>query len=421
LNIFEKRESEVRSYCRTFDTVFTTASGATLENEEGASFIDFFAGAGTLNYGHNPPEMRMALMAYLEKGGVVHSLDMFTEAKRTFIETFEDVILAPRGMDHKLMFTGPTGTNAVEAALKLARKVTGRTRIVSFTNGFHGMTLGSLAVTGNSGKRNGAGVPLDNVSTMPYDGFVGNSFEILSHYLGDSSSGLDKPAAIILETVQGEGGINVASFSWLQEIEALAKKNDILLIVDDIQMGCGRTGSFFSFDEAGIVPDIITLSKSLSGFGLPFAITLLKPELDVWSPGEHNGTFRGHNLAFVTATEALNNYWRDDALKSEIERKGEMVSSRLESLRNRYPVFSFRGRGLVWGLEFGEDEIAGALSKQAFANGLIGETAGSRDQVFKIMPPLTIEDELLEKGLDILEQSFLEVCDRMHDHALASV
>ena len=415
MTIFERRESNVRGYCRVFDKVFTKAEGSLIQDEDGMTYIDFFAGAGALNYGHNPPDMRDKLLEYLDAGGVVHSLDMFTDAKRTFMETFEERILKPRNMDYKLMFTGPTGTNAVEAALKLARKVTKRTNVIAFTNGFHGMTLGSLAVTGNQGKRDGAGVPLSDALTMPFDGYTGceDSVALIEAFLEDSSSGLEKPAAFILETLQAEGGINVAGKTWLRKLAALAKRHGILLIVDDIQVGCGRTGPFFSFEEVGIRPDIVTLSKSLSGFGLPFALTLIRPQHDIWSPGEHNGTFRGHNLAFVTATTALD-YWTDDSLTKSVIAKGQRVQESLEAMVERHPNLNLevRGKGLIWGLDFGTEGLAGEISKQAFANGLIIETAGSCDQVLKILPPLTIDEDTLQRGLDIVAQTLYKVAEQ---------
>src|SRR5690606_17560882 len=228
---------------------------------------------------------------------IAHGLDLHTAAKERFLEALEEVILEPRGMNHRAMFTGPTGTNAVEAAIKLARKVTGRQMIVAFTNGFHGMTLGALACTGNSGKRSGAGVPLSHVAHEPFDGYYGPDVDtaaLLDQRLSDPSSGLDAPAAILVETVQGEGGLNAASAGWLRAIAGIARKHGALLIVDDVQAGVGRTGTFFSFEPAGIRPDLVTLAKSLSGYGLPLALLLIDRRYDRWLPGEHNGTFRGN-------------------------------------------------------------------------------------------------------------------------------
>ncbi|NEZ04452.1 diaminobutyrate--2-oxoglutarate transaminase [Wenzhouxiangella sp. XN201] len=415
LDTINRLESDVRSYVRNFPTVFTHSRGARLTDEDGREFIDFFAGAGVLNYGHNNPEIKSALMDYLAEDHIVHSLDMATSARAKFLERFEEVILKPRGMDYKVQFPGPTGTNAVEAALKLARKVTGRQNVISFTNGFHGMTLGSLAVTGNAMKRAGAGVPLGNTSQMPFDGYLeqgsDHSLELLEHILSDEGSGIDKPAAVILETVQAEGGVNVARMEWLKELSQIVKRHDVLLIVDDIQVGCGRTGPFFSFEPIGLKPDIVCLSKSLSGFGLPFAVTLFKPELDQWQPGEHNGTFRGHNLAFVTATKALD-YWTDDELTNEVGRKTEIIESRLGALAERIPVdATLRGRGFIQGIAFDDAELAGKASAECFKLGLVIETAGIDDQVLKLLPPLTISDEDLEKGLSIIEKAVTKVAN----------
>ena len=408
--IFEHLESEVRGYCRSFPTTFTHATGARMKDADGVEYIDFFAGAGALNYGHNRPELKKALLEYLAEDRVIHTLDMHTEAKAAFLETFEEVVLKPRGMDMKAMFPGPTGTNAVEAALKLARKVTGRRTVVAYTSGFHGMTLGSLAVTGNASKRAGAGIPLSHATALPFDGYEGSvdSLDLFEAMLDDGSSGLDKPAAVILETVQAEGGVNVASVEWLKRLRAITEKHGVLLIADDIQVGCGRTGAFFSFERAGIQPDIITLSKSLSGFGLPFALTIFRRDLDVWSPGEHNGTFRGFNLAMVTARAALEHFWRDDSFAKETREKAELAAERIATIANRHERFvhETRGLGLIQGLACTSGDFADLVTEQAFQRGLIIETAGADGDVVKLLPPLAIPREDLEKGLDILEAAF---------------
>lgn len=412
MNIFEQHESEVRGYCRSFPAVFSTAKGAWMTDTTGRRYLDFFSGAGVLNYGHNPDRLKQALLGYLMRDGITHTLDMYSEAKATFIEQFQQVILEPRGLEYKLQFPGPTGTNAVEAALKLARKVTGREQVVGFTNAFHGMTLGSLSVTGNGFKRAGAGVPLTNAASMPFDGYLGADTDTLDYFeamLLDNGSGMELPAAVIIETVQAEGGVNVASHTWLQRLREMTQRHGIVLIVDDIQVGCGRTGHFFSFEEAGIAPDIVTLSKSLSGYGLPMALVLIKPELDQWAPGEHNGTFRGHCPAFVTATAALS-FWRDDRLQQSVKRKGEQVKEKLERMLRKHDVEgSVRGVGLIYGVEFADTELAGRVSQACFERGLIVETAGIDDQVLKLLPSLTIKEDELAHGLDIIDQS-LQAC-----------
>lgn len=415
MKIFEEIESEVQSYARSFPRVFNRAKGEFLYDEEGNEYLDFLAGAGTLNYGHNNDIFKPALIKYIEADGITHGLDMHTKAKGEFMESFNEKILKPRQLDFVMQFTGPTGTNAVEAAMKLARNVTGRENIIAFTNGFHGVSLGALAATGNSHHRGAAGVSLSGVTRVPFDGYLGDEIdttEYLEKVLSDTSSGVDLPAAVIVETVQGEGGINAASFKWLQNLEAICRKHGILLIVDDIQAGCGRTGTYFSFEDAGITPDIVTLSKSLGGYGLPFAVVLFKPELDQWKPGEHNGTFRGNNFAFVTAKAAIDHYWSDDQFSKEIKQKGQYVSERLEKIVEKYGEgnFTTRGRGMFQGINCVSGELASKITKQCFQNGLIIETSGADDQVVKFLCPLVIKQENLAKGIDIVEQAIKDVC-----------
>ncbi|MDN5938170.1 MAG: diaminobutyrate--2-oxoglutarate transaminase [Salinisphaera sp.] len=414
LDIIERLESRVRGYVRSFPVVFTSAKGARMRTEKGVTYLDFFSGAGALNYGHNHDALKPALLEYIEADGVSHSLDMASRTKARFLQTFEEVILAPRGLDYKIQFPGPTGTNSVEAALKLARKVKQRETIISFTNAFHGMTLGALAVTGNAFKRAGAGIPLGHTSSMPYCNYFDDGTDTAAYMeamLEDSSSGIDIPAAVILETVQAEGGINVAEIDWLQRVEAICRNYDMLLIVDDIQAGVGRTGPFFSFEPAGIQPDFVCLSKSLSGYGLPLALTLIRPDLDQWAPGEHNGTFRGNNLAFVTAHHALQHFWSDDALENDVQRKGEMVRARLEKIVERFPEFhaSVRGRGLINGIDCETAELADEVTTACFKRCMIMETSGPEDNVIKVMPPLIIADDALREGLDILEAAVQDV------------
>ena len=414
LKIFDRMESEVRGYIRSFPVVFSHARGSLMVAENDMEYIDFFSGAGTLNYGHNNPVFKEKLLEYLAGDGVVHGLDMATSAKKGFLETVDRVLLKPRNWKYTLQFTGPTGTNAVEAALKIARQVKGRPNVISFTHGFHGVTGGSLSATGNAKFREAAGVALGNTTFMPYDGYFGPDVDTIAYIermLEDRSSGVDRPAAAIVETVQGEGGVNVATLRWLKELERLCREHDMLLIVDDIQVGCGRTGSFFSFESAGIRPDIITLSKSLSGFGLPMSLVLMKPELDVWKPGAHSGTFRGNNLAFVTATAALETYWTSDAFANEIQRKERIVRDWLENLVHSYPQagLSARGRGLIQGLvTAGDPELAGIVARKAFEGGVVIETAGAQDEVLKVLPALTIEDEHLKRGLEVIEGALAE-------------
>lgn len=415
MKIFEEIESEVQSYARSFPRVFHRARGVHLYDEEGTQYLDFLAGAGTLNYGHNNPIFKKQLLEYILDDGITHGLDLHTKAKGEFLEAFKKHILTPRDLEYVMQFTGPTGTNAVEAAMKLARNVKGRENIIAFTNGFHGCSLAALSATGNSHHRGAAGTGLGGVNRVPFDGYLGDGIETteyLDKVLSDSSSGFDHPAAVIVETVQGEGGINAASMSWLRNLQAVCKKHDVLLIVDDIQAGCGRTGTFFSFEEAGIYPDIVTLSKSLSGYGLPFAVVLFRPELDEWKPGEHNGTFRGNNLAFVTAKAAIEHYWSDDQFSKEIKRKGQYIEDRLNAIVDELGEgnFTVRGRGMMRGINCVSGEFANKITRECFKQNLIIETSGADDQVVKFLVPLTITDEELKQGIDIVEQAIRKVC-----------
>lgn len=406
--VFTRLESEVRSYCRTFPARFERARGAVLHASDGRPYIDFLSGCSSLNYGHNDPDLKAALVQYLMEDGIAHGLDLYTEAKAAFLEEFERTILKPRGLDYRLQFPGPTGANAVEAALKIARKVTGRHNVIAFTNGFHGVTLGALATTGSGYNRRGAGLALSGVTRMPYDGYLGaqvDTADLLDSMLDDPSSGIDAPAAVIVETVQGEGGLNVASAKWLRRIADAARRHGALLIIDDIQAGCGRTGRFFSFEGTGVVPDIVTMAKSLSGFGLPLALTLIGPEFDRWGPGEHNGTFRGNCHAFVTGRAALEKFWRTDAFEREIARKAEMLSRRLHDIAASRAGIAVKGCGMILGLDVASGKVAQGIIAHCFANGLVIESSGNRDQVVKVLAPLTIADAEFMSGLDILEQA----------------
>ncbi len=406
--VFKHLESKVQSYARSFPDLFKYARGVEVWDVLGRRYLDFLAGAGALNYGHNNPAFKSALIDYIRHDGITHSLDLHTSAKKKFLIAMRDIVLEPRGLDYVIQFTGPTGTNAVEAALKIARKATGRTNVICFTNSFHGVSTGALAATGNKHHRGAAGVPLYGTSVFPYDGYFGydtDTIEYLDRMISDASSGIDYPAAVIVETVQGEGGLNAASMKWLKHLQALCNERNILLIVDDIQAGCGRTGTFFSFEPAGLKPDIVTLSKSLSGYGLPLAVVLLRRELDVWKPGEHNGTFRGNNHAFVTATEALERYWRSGDFAQKVKTKSDHLEGRLNEFIARFSphLVKTRGRGMMRGLLFTDPDRAAAVAANAYSRGLIIERSGPQDEVVKLLMPLTITRVELDEGLDILE------------------
>ena len=413
-SVFENYESEVRSYCRHFPTVFQKAKGADFIDEDGNKYIDFFCGAGAVNYGHNNPEIKAKLIEYLQNDGIMHALDMYTVPKREFIETFEEKILKPRHLDYKIMFPGPTGTNANEAALKLARKVKKRQNVFALMGAFHGMTLGSLSLTTDKTSRKGAGVPLNNVTFIPAPYMFPelDTVAYMQRLIDDDHSGVEKPAALFIETIQAEGGIRVLDIEWLQRVRRFCDDNDILLAVDEVQVGCCRSGEFFSFQRAGIQPDIVTMSKSIGGYGFPLAITLFKPELDIWTPGEHNGTFRGNQMSFVAAKAALD-YMLENNIEEETKRKGEIVKNFIE--KEILPLDSrleLRGRGLIWGVEFGNipvNGLADRVEEKCFEYGLIIEGAGRKNSVVKLMPPLVISDEELVEGMSIIKRSVQEI------------
>ncbi len=406
-DIFERRESEVRSYCRNFPVSWVGAKNAELFSEDGKRYLDFFAGAGAMNYGHNNPDIKAAILDYLSEDRIIHALDMYTAAKEDFLTTFEEVVLKPKNLDYKMMFCGSTGTNAVEAALKLARKNKNRQNIIAFSGAFHGMTLGSLALTSDTFSRTGAGVSLQNVTFVPYCNQW--SVQYLRSILEDDHSGVDKPAAIVLETIQAEGGINVATIEWLQELRAICDEHDILMICDDIQVGVCRTGNFFSFERAGILPDFVVLSKSLSGFGLPMSVLLIRPELDIFRPAEHNGTFRGNQLAFVGAAAGLR-YYQEHNLPQMVVTKEAVIKEFLENeilpLDSRLTA---RGLGMIWGIDFSgvDSSLSQIAMRHCVANGLIIERAGRGDCVLKILPPLTIPTEQLLEGLQLIKQAVI--------------
>lgn len=409
-DVFERMESNVRTYSRTFPAVFDRAKGALLYDEHGRVYVDFFSGAGALNYGHNPDFIKDRLVTYLSSDRMVHGLDLATVAKRDFLDAFETVVLQPRRLDYKVQFCSPSGASSVEAAIALARRATGRTGIAAFSGSWHGMTTGCLSVTSNRVHRASAGSPLPPATFLPFDDGpyrLRDSLGYIAHLLEDTSSGVEVPAAIIVETIQAESGVYVASTDWLRGLRALCDRLGILLIVDDVQAGCGRTGDFFSFEAAGIVPDVVCLSKSIGGYGLPMAIVLMKRSCDDWRPGEHTGTFRGNQLAFVAATAALD-LWRDDGFSAALRDRSARLESALRTIVSRRPGLTLRGRGFIWAVDFtdaGGPSAAAHAARRAFDNGLVIERCGRNDVALKVLPPITINETELQRGLALLAEA----------------
>jgi diaminobutyrate-2-oxoglutarate transaminase len=414
VSAFERLESNVRRYCRTFPAVFAKATGPFLYSESGEEYIDFFAGAGTLNFGHNNPAIKQRILDYLAADGIVHALDLYTPAKRTFLERFEQLILKPRGLDFKLQFCGPSGTEAVEAALKLARKIKGRSGIFSFMGAYHGLSLGSVAVTGGRKYRSGSFPGVSGVTFMPFPfGFMASidSIGYIETVLNDPCSGIDKPAAIVVECVQAEGGVCIAPLDWLKKLRSLCDRHDILLICDEIQVGNHRTGPYFSFEAAGIVPDLVVMSKAIGGIGSPMSLLMFQRQHDIWEPGDHAGTFRGNQLALVGATAALE-YAREARLEEMVREREAFVDGLLRrELASFGDRLAIRGRGLIWGVDLSgfPEQSASKVSRLCFENHLVIETAGRNGTVLKLLPPLNIDLNVLERGCRILVEAIRSV------------
>jgi diaminobutyrate-2-oxoglutarate transaminase len=399
LDAFEKLESRVGSW---------------IYDETGRSYLDFFSGAGSLNYGHNDPVQKQALLEYLASDRIVQSLDMFTAAKRDFLVTFDELVLRRRGLSYRMQFAGPGGATAVEAALKLVRKVTGRTGVVCFDRGFHGVTLGALSMTAHPFYRAAAGVPLDHSVQLPFNTLHPDGSADLSAFdrlLAGNGNRAELPAGVIVEAVQGEGGVRAASAKWLAALADRCRSCDIPLILDEVQMGCGRTGPFFAFEQSGIKPDIVCLAKSISGYGLPLSLTLIREDLDVWEPGEHNGTFRGVSASLVTGVAALRGYWADDSLERRTLALGDRIEAVLRAIAASAPAGAIepRGRGMARGLAFQSGELAGRVSSAAFERGVLVETSGLDDEVVKLMPALTVSEEDLDHGLALVADAVTAV------------
>ncbi|MBB4911641.1 diaminobutyrate--2-oxoglutarate transaminase [Actinophytocola algeriensis] len=412
LGAFEERESVVRSYCRAFPAVFAAARGSTIFAEDGVEYVDFFCGAGALNYGHNHEHIRRRVIDHLERDGLVHALDCYTPAKRDFLERFGQEVLEPRGLSHRVQFCGSTGTDAVEAALKLARKHTGRAKVIAFSGAYHGVSRGSLAATADLGLRKAAGVPLDEVAFVPFPvgpqgGFP--SVALIERMLTDDLSGVELPAAVILEVVQMEGGVYRFPDADLRALRELCDRHGIVLIVDEIQAGCGRTGDFFSFERAGIVPDLVTVSKSISGLGLPMSILLIREGMDSWDSGDHPGTFRGNQLAFVAACAALDLWQRPEFLATA--RDGARL------LRdfwrdNPLPGVEVRCEGHAAGIDLtavGGRAAANAVVSRCFERGLVVESTGRGKAVVKLLPALNMDLAVLRAGCELIRDAVRSV------------
>ena len=413
VNPFEELESNVRYYCRQWPAVFSTAHGATITTEDGTEYVDFFAGAGALSYGHNNPLLVEVALEHLRQGKILHSLDTKTVEKRRFLEAMERYVLAPRHMNMVIQTVGPTGATAVEAALQLAQRVTGHRGVVGFSGSYHGMTYRTASISASMAPR-ALVAHVKEFVALPYVAQVTeDDLTLLDAALETTFDG-QRVCAVIIEATQGEGGARPFDPLYLRAVRERCSERGVLLIADEVQAGVGRTGSFFSFEGSGLDPDIICLSKSISGLGLPMALNLVRRELDEWTPGEFSGTFRGNNLAFATSATMLETYWADAELEKSTEQRGALVRTSLEAIAEEYGdgTFHVRGNGLLYGLDVANTGLAASIAAAAFARQLIVETCGAGDTTVKLLPPIVIDDEVLVEGLTRLRDAVASVLSR---------
>ncbi len=388
---------------QSYPTVFTTASGCQLNDSDGRTYLDFVAGEGGLNYGHNNPVLKQALLKYLSENGVVQNSHLATQAQAAFGNAIQEHILKPRNLKYEVARVHADGAHAMDAALDVARHATGRSHVIAFTNASSKTLQSSMSASSDTSRVQNAA---RDVMHMPYDGYLGDDIETLDlteKYLADASSGVDAPAAFVVETVQGEG-LAGASSCWLWRLQGLAKKYQALLIVDDTHVGCGRTGTFFSFEQVGLRPDIVCLASSLSGYGLPLGSILYKAELDQWKPEERRAISQGNELALVTAGAALEEFWSTGTFSEKVQRLADRMTARMERLATCTGC-QLRGRGLIQGVAFDDPTLATRAKDEAFARGVLVGTSGANEEVLRLLPPLTITEEELDKGLDAVEEA----------------
>ena len=399
----ERFESVAQSHAVRAPVVFDRTLPFQLVDEKGNSYVDFSSGG----YGHSNLSVHTALIDHLSREQVIQACNRTSVVRRRFVEAFAERILQPRHMAYRILFTDPASGTAAETALKLARRCKRRTKIVAFTDASHGITDGSRAITGGSPDGRAFSALRSNTTFMPFCGFFGEGTDTITYfrrYLEDSASGLERPAAVIVETVQIQGGVRVASERWLRSLAALCAEFDILLIVDDSLTGCGATGSYFGFEGARIAPDMVIVSNAIAG-GLPMSMLLLRPELDTWRPGEQMGELQGNGLAFAAATALLAE--RDAVLPDQGRASSHILSEELHKLAARHvrAKIKVRGKGVVWGLDLGRPGAAAVVSTWALERGVIVEPARLKDEVLLIRPAVTIDETTLREGLDRLDEA----------------
>lgn len=427
-------ESSARSYPRKFPFALSKAKGVWVEDVEGNKYIDFLCGAGTLALGHNDERVKKAMLDLISSDAPLHTLDLTTPTKDKFVSAIASILPEPLNKDFKIQFCSPSGTDATDAAIKLCKTATGRSSVIAFSGGYHGMGHGAMALTGNCNAKQKVANLMPGVQFMPYPysyrcpmGLGGEEgtkaceayFERL---LKDPESGVTKPAAVILEPIQGEGGVIPAPLSFLKTVRRVTEELDIPLICDEIQCGMGRSGRVFAFEYADIVPDVILMSKAIGG-SQPMSVVVYNKKLDVWGPGAHAGTFRGNQLAMAAGTVVIEEISKPEFL-SDVVRKGNIFMARLEKLKEECSIIGdIRGKGLMLGIEFidpnGKKDIMGhpepngeicaRVQKTCFEHNLVMEKGGRNGSVMRCLTALNISDEDLDKGITIFENAVREV------------
>ena len=427
-------ESSARSYPRKFPVALVKAKGSWVEDADGRKYLDFLCGAGTLALGHNDEGINKAMIDLISSGAPLHTLDLTTPVKDRFVETIFSTLPPELRSEAKIQFCSPSGTDAADAAIKLCKTATGRGTVIAFSGGYHGMGHGALALTGNHNAKNKVQNLMPGVQFMPYPypyrcpfGLGGEAGEkaasaYFERMLKDPESGVTRPAAVILEAIQGEGGVIPAPRSFLQTVRRVTKELSIPLILDEIQCGMGRSGDVWAFEDAGIVPDVILMSKAIGG-SQPMSVVVYNRDLDAWTPGAHAGTFRGNQLAMAAGTVVLERVTKPEFL-SEVKRKGSFITDAMQRLKDSSSIIGdVRGRGLMLGIEFIDPngkkdimghpepsgEIAAEVQKRCFERGLIMEKGGRNGSVMRCLCALTVSDEEISTMIDIFSSAVMEI------------
>ena len=430
----DSTESNARSYPRKFPFALAKAKGSWVEDVEGNKYLDFLCGAGTLALGHNDDEVNQAMIEMLQNDAPLHTLDLTTPVKDTFVHTLLSLLPPELGNNAKIQFCSPSGTDATDAAIKLCKTATGRSSVISFAGGYHGMGQGPLACMGNLHAKAPVQGLMPDVHSFPYPYSYRDSFGLggnegvkaacnfFERTLKDPESGITLPACVILEAIQGEGGVIPAPIEFLKTVRRVTKELGIPMIVDEIQCGMGRSGKLFAFEYADIIPDVLLISKAIGG-SQPMALVVYNKDLDKWEAGAHAGTFRGNQLAMKAGTIVLNRVSKPEFL-ADVVRKGDLIRAKLNDLKSKVSIIGdVRGKGLMIGTEFVDPtgqkdcigtlpaagDIAARVQKLCFENGLIVEKGGRNGAVMRCLCALNISDQDLETAFEIFEKCVLKV------------